>query len=91
LNKANKIKLLKAIKERVIPTSYLDTPKTFIFIQIPGGVDSYKMNERRYTKKEYLLFNRNLEKKNRTLRNLGLLFQEDNIITLVIQRGKTIL
>lgn len=91
MNKRDKIKLLQGIKEGVIPTSYLSPPKTYVFTQIPGEVNSYKMNEKKYTEEEFLSFSRNLEKKNKTLQELGLLSQKDNIITIVFTPGKTIL
>lgn len=86
-----KICLLKGIKSGVIPIDYLEEPKTFIFIQKLNKAGYYEKNGEEYTEEAYKTFCNKVEDKNRILKTLGNILEEDRVITIVFKRGKTIL
>lgn len=86
-----KISLLKGIKSGVIPLDYLEEPKTFIFIQKLNKAGYSDVTGENYTDEEYTNFCKKIEDKNRILRSLGNLQEEDKVISIIYQKGKTIL
>lgn len=91
MDRATKIKLLKAIKEGALPTESLEPPKTFVFIEDHRRKGYYTKEGVQYSSRQYSSFCRKIEEKNRKLIAYNPDLPQDEIITVVFKEGLTIL
>jgi hypothetical protein len=91
MDRATKIKLLKAIKEGAIPPESLEPPKTFVFMENHRKKGYYTKEGVEYSSRQYNSFCKKIEDKNRKLRAYSPDLPLDEVITVVFVEGLTIL
>ena len=91
MNRLEKIRLLKGIREGRLSKRVLMRPRTFLFTERADDELYYESDGIRFTKSKYDNFCREVEIDNNCLTSLGLKELCCLIITIVFVQGKTIL
>ena len=91
MNRLEKIRLLKGIREGRLSKRVLMRPKTYLFTEKTGDEIYYETECMRFKKTEYDKFCKEVELDNQVLKYLNLDSLSCRIITIVFVKGKTIL
>jgi len=91
LDRSEKIKLLRILKESKVSVSVLFPPKTYVFTELQGEVKQYKMEGNLFSLSEYEKFCKKVETDNEVQKKLNVSNRFSLVITIKYVKTKTIL
>ena len=77
MNRDNKIKLLRCIRDGKLSKWVLLSPKTYVFTEHNGEVKEYEMEDKLYSQTDYESFCKEVENENRGLKSLNTGIEEN--------------